>query len=51
MSGHGENGLYSELATQSMAMRDAFHIRSHLSEAENLGLSVQQSTAQERHLA
>lgn len=32
------------------AMWDAFHIRSHLSEAENLGLSVQQSTAQERHL-
>lgn len=32
------------------AMWDAFHVRSHPSEAEYLGLSVQQSTAQERHL-
>lgn len=38
------------LRVSYMAMWDAFHIRPHLSEAENLGLSVQQSTAQERHL-
>lgn len=38
------------LRVSYMAMWDAFHIRSHLSKAENLGLSVQQSTAQERHL-
>lgn len=50
MSGHGENRLSSELAIQSLAMWDAFHLRSHLSEAENLGLPVQLSTAQERHL-